>query len=776
MLVVLVSLLVVASAGATTLIRSPRDVHRVFLPGHPRFSDGAVAVSPDGQLVYVVVRSRNRLYEFSARGALQKVWTSKRLRGPRGVTTDGAGDVYVADQASGKVVRFTADGRFVTEWSVPDPISIAAAPKGPVYVLRGDAHNQVEEYTLGGRKLRGFEANLPSRWDPYYGYTQTPRTSATAIGVDHAGDLIVTGQSSQYLQGLGPCDGSSTPTPNEGLCSPGAIPDNPLVSGEVARFTRAGRADGHGWLNDYTIADYPGFYSDGIGTGVAVDPDGGAVYVSDLENYVDYLEPDLDNPDNGTLDFGGPHYAVSFVCWVCLGKGSNSTSPAGVAFDCRSNLYVLDPGIDGVDVYVNQSPPSAPPCVPANVSRPAILGTAQEGDKLKAHHGTFLNASSYRYAWERCGAHGRHCVAIGGASKASYRLTTHDVGHRLRVAVAGHNATGTAAAVTSAATSVVVPPPPMSDLPPSISGSAIQGQTLTAAPGGWSGKPTSYYFAWVDCDPGGGNCMFSSAASNTSSAYRLTDGDVGSTMRVEVWAQNAYGETGPVVSAPTLVVLPLPPANIVAPSIAGDLTQGQTLTEVHGAWSNNPSGYAIQWADCTATGANCTPILGATSPSYTLTAHDAGHAIAVLESASNVGGTATAVSSPTTAPVASSAPGIAAHQIAPKPSLPPVISGTPQTGQTLMASTGAWQGVPPLSFIYQWQQCNGSSCSNIAGATNQSYTIPTSIEVGDTIQVTVTATNASATATDASAPVGPVPPPATPPPVIHLPPGGPPPT
>ena len=141
---------------------------------------------------------------------------------------------------------------------------------------------------------------------------------------------------------------------------------------------RGGRI-GHGWLNDYTIADYPGFYSDGIGTGVAVDPDGGAVYVSDLENYVDYLQPDLTNPDNGTLDFGGPDYALSFVCWVCLGKGSNSTSPAGVAFDCRSNLYVLDPGIDGVDVYVNQSPPSDPPCVPANVSRPAILGHGAAG-------------------------------------------------------------------------------------------------------------------------------------------------------------------------------------------------------------------------------------------------------------------------------------------------------------------------------------------------------------------------------------------------------------
>jgi len=93
----------------------------------------------------------------------------------------------------------------------------------------------------------------------------------------------------------------------------------------------------------------------------------------------------------------------------------------------------------------------------------------------------------------------------------------------------------------------------------------------------------------------------------------------------------------------------------------------------------------------------------------------------------------------------------------------------------LIASTGAWQGAPPLSYIYQWQKCNGSSCSDIAGATSQDYTISPSIEAGESIQVLVTATNATATATAASAPVGPVPPLAKPPPVIHLPPGAPPP-
>ena len=185
MLVALVSLVVVASAGATTLISSPRDVSRVFLPGQPRFSDGAVAVSPDGQFVYVVVRSRNRLYEFSTRGALEKIWTSHRLRGPRGVTTDGLGDVYVADQASGKVIKFTADGRFVAQWSVPDPISIAAAPKGPgVRAARRCSQPRRGVHAGGPEDCGASTRTFPDGGISYYGYTQAPRTSARAIGVD----------------------------------------------------------------------------------------------------------------------------------------------------------------------------------------------------------------------------------------------------------------------------------------------------------------------------------------------------------------------------------------------------------------------------------------------------------------------------------------------------------------------------------------------------------------------------------------------------------------
>ena len=73
----------------------------------------------------------------------------------------------------------------------------------------------------------------------------------------------------------------------------------------------------------------------------------------------------------------------------------------------------------------------------------------------------------------------------------------------------------------------------------------------------------------------------------------------------------------------------------------------------------------------------------------------------------------------------------------------PTIAGTAQQGHTLTASNGSWGGVTPISFTYQWQRCNssGSSCGSIGKAKNQNY-VASSGDVGRTIRVEVTATNA----------------------------------
>jgi len=81
------------------------------------------------------------------------------------------------------------------------------------------------------------------------------------------------------------------------------------------------------------------------------------------------------------------------------------------------------------------------------------------------------------------------------------------------------------------------------------------------------------------------------------------------------------------------------------PTISGVATEGQTLTEVHGSWSNSPSGYAYQWQRCDATGANCQPITGATGQTYVLAATDLGSTIRVVETASNASGSGTPATS-----------------------------------------------------------------------------------------------------------------------------------
>jgi hypothetical protein len=96
---------------------------------------------------------------------------------------------------------------------------------------------------------------------------------------------------------------------------------------------------------------------------------------------------------------------------------------------------------------------------------------------------------------------------------------------------------------------------------------------------------------------------------------------------------------------------PVIPINMTPPTITGTPTEGQTLTETSGIWTNSPTSYAEQWQRCDSTGNNCQPIATATAPSYTLTAADVGSTIRVTETASNGEGTGSPASSAATAVV-----------------------------------------------------------------------------------------------------------------------------
>ena len=82
--------------------------------------------------------------------------------------------------------------------------------------------------------------------------------------------------------------------------------------------------------------------------------------------------------------------------------------------------------------------------------------------------------------------------------------------------------------------------------PPTISGVAIAGRTLTANPGTWTGvPPITYKFQWLRCKAEAGDDSSTSSCTSISGAttltYAIASQDLGFRIRVRVTASNKQG-------------------------------------------------------------------------------------------------------------------------------------------------------------------------------------------------------------------------------------------
>jgi hypothetical protein len=268
-----------------------------------------------------------------------------------------------------------------------------------------------------------------------------------------------------------------------------------------------------------------------------------------------------------------------------------------------------------------------------------------------------LVASAGEYAFETCGSTTDTLLAVySGDSFATLSsegasddacgtgsrvvLGTVTAGAVLRIAVDDANGLGGPFILAWKRTDHA----PVNTSPPTVAGSPVEGQTLTAQPGTWTARRTpSYSYRWERCDASGAACA---PAVGREPTLTLAARDVGRTFRAKVTARTSDGSTE-ATSALTPPIRALPPRNTSPPEIAGTARVGEELFVTWaGAWEGAETLFRYGWQRCTPNRATCTDIPGATEEMLVLRSAELGSVVRVVLTAANSGGTASAHSAP----------------------------------------------------------------------------------------------------------------------------------
>ena len=366
----------------------------------------------------------------------------------------------------------------------------------------------------------------------------------------------------------------------------------------------------------------------------------------------------------------------------------------------------------------------------AAVPTPTISGTVKVGSTLTAAPGTAPSGAtvkSYQWSWAAT-ATGVYSN-IAEASTSTYVLKPADLARFVKVTVTwaktGNGDTPALSAATAVVAAGTFATPPV----PTISGTVIVGETLTANEGTWSPTQDSFTYVWQWSATATGTYAAISGA--TGKSYALQPTDRGRFIKVVVTAVKSGFTSGvgtSIASAAANALFTTAPTPTIAVAGGTAAAVGKVLTATTGAWSpttiTTPSAgtiaYTYVWKR------NGSAITGATAASYTLVAADLGAAITVAV-------TATLNTYVTTTKESTATANVIKGAFTTSPT--PVITGTPVAGQVLGITLGTWAPVQD-SFAYQWS-VNGAAVTDGTGVAT-TYTVKVA-DAGLPITVTVTA-------------------------------------
>lgn len=301
---------------------------------------------------------------------------------------------------------------------------------------------------------------------------------------------------------------------------------------------------------------------------------------------------------------------------------------------------------------------------------PTITGALTPGQTVTATTAGWPAGATFTYQWFAGGA------AVPGATAATFSVVAAHVGQSLRVNVTGAAPEYTTTTVSSADTAKVTP-----SGVPTISGTPLNGNRLTAVPGTWPADAVLSYQWYADGE------VIPGATASSTPMQAMYDGKA---LTVAVTATRPGFATVTRVSAPTLRALI---ANM--PNVTGDHGTGLTLTAVPSVTTTGTTSTFQWYADGVA-------VSGATAATFTLTTAQANKKMTVRVTTTKAGhATATFTSTPGFKVILTGAL---------------YVSGTRAVGSTLTAVTGTW--TPNTTFTYRWF-ADGVA---ISGATGRTYT------------------------------------------------------
>ncbi len=201
---------------------------------------------------------------------------------------------------------------------------------------------------------------------------------------------------------------------------------------------------------------------------------------------------------------------------------------------------------------------------------------------------------------------------------------------------------------------------------PSVRGIAQEGQTLSGHNGQWlmdnglNCTDCTLRYTWQRCNADTSGCA--DVPGRTGFSYLLGQEDVGKRIRIVEWifkrdcgAHNsqtgaiecrdiekngASAQTQPVTAKPIVV-----PQVAGSPSVAGTPMEDEVLRAIGATWTGPGTiTKTFFWQRCNTAGQGCFTIPGAVGATYRLTSSDVDARIRVIETATNEGGAAQAVS------------------------------------------------------------------------------------------------------------------------------------